>query len=60
MKIQEVNECSNGSCSIAINCNRCEEVNRDRFERMKQILVMGHTLRERQCFEIVQEALKLT
>ena len=28
MRIEEVNECSNGSCSIAINCNRCEEANK--------------------------------
>lgn len=27
MRIEEINECSNGNCSIAINCNRCEDAN---------------------------------
>jgi len=29
MRIEGVNECSNGGCSIAINCNRCEAANKE-------------------------------
>lgn len=28
VRLPEINECQNGKCSIAINCNRCEIANK--------------------------------